>query len=105
MKTRDEAKVGNIITCIAFPAIITYMLKLDNSGYLTISYTLYFNFDSLIECRFFRGTKGNGPLDPDVYLWKLEYIFGMRLLIYVPLSFDDDKTWRMEIINISTKEW
>jgi hypothetical protein len=92
MRVRDETKEGGIITCTTFPTAIAYMLKIDIPGYLTIPRAPRFDLESLIDYGFIRKALGNRPLDPDVYLWKLEYILDMCLLIYAPISFNCHET-------------
>jgi hypothetical protein len=68
------------------------MLKIDIPGYLMIPRSPRFDLESLIDCGFIRKALGNGNLDPDVYLWKLEYMLDMRLPIYAPISFNCHET-------------
>jgi hypothetical protein len=103
MQIRDETKEGSIITCTIFPTTIAHKLKIDVPDYLTIPHSSCFDLKSLIECRSIRKTLDNGPLDPDVYLWKLEYMLDM-LPIYAPISFDCHETWRLEVIDIPSDE-
>jgi len=47
---------------------------------------------SLMDYGFISKALGIGPLNMDVYLWKLEYMFEMLLPIYAPILIDCHET-------------
>jgi hypothetical protein len=67
-----------------------------------LSYTPRFDMEYLIECEFIRMVPGRGPQELDVYLWKQEYMFDMRLPIWALISFNRRESWRIEIVDISS---